>query len=109
MDFLLNGLFRLTSANIEFIPFAIIFLLLVAELGLARFQRQHLSTKKILNAEEFIILLMTTFKFLKILRIKRSILLLIFAKIDKNNDQLITFDEYLDWIKKYLAVDINRG
>ena len=36
-------------------------------------------------------------------------MLAIFAKIDKNNDGLITLAEYLDWVKRFLAVDVNRG
>ena len=40
---------------------------------------------------------------------KASLLLLIFAKIDTNNDGLITYDEYLRWVKNYIAVDLNRG
>ena len=42
-------------------------------------------------------------------RIRKSLLLAIFAKIDKNNDGLITLAEYLDWVKRFLAVDVNRG
>ena len=54
-------------------------------------------------------MLHNTFKFLKISRVKKAILLIIFAKIDKNNDGLITYDEYLEWVKDYIAVDLNRG
>lgn len=35
---------------------------------------------------------------------KVSILYKIFAKIDKNQDGLITYDEYLDWVKRFLCV-----
>lgn len=36
-------------------------------------------------------------------------MLLIFALIDKNHDGLISFKEYLDWVKRFIAVDVNRG
>lgn len=97
------------KGSIEFLPFAIIFLYLVAQLGLSRFQANHLSTKKFLNSDEFITLLRNTYKFLNIGRIRKEILLLIFRKIDKNNDGLISLNEYQDWIQRYLAVDLNRG
>lgn len=109
ITFMLNGLFKLDHGPIRFIQFAIIFIYLVAELGLSRYQRNHSSTKKTLNAEEFIILFRNSFKFLGVSRIRKSILLLIFARIDKNNDGLITLTEYLDWVKRFLAVEVNRG
>lgn len=108
ITFLLNGLFKLDK-TIEFGRFAIIFIYLVAELFLSRYQRNHASSKKTLTAEEFVILFRNTFKFLNIGRIRKSILLLIFALIDKNHDGLISLSEYLDWVKRFLAVDLNRG
>lgn len=51
ITFILNGLFKLDRESIEFIPFAIAFLYLVAELGLSRFQKNHSSTKKTLTSE----------------------------------------------------------
>ena len=59
--------------------------------------------------EEFIILFYNTYKFLAVSRVRRNILELIFGKIDKNNDGLISFEEYLEWIKKVIAVLICRG
>lgn len=109
MSFLLNGLYTLASKNIEFVPFALIFIYLVAELGLSRFQKNHSNTKKSINFDEFLLLFKNSFNFLGIGRIKKFILSLIFQKIDKNHDGLITFDEYLEWVKKYLAVGVNRG
>lgn len=109
ITFLLNGLFKLDQGSIEFVPFAIIFIYLVAELGLSRYQKNHSSEKKTLTAEEFVILFRNSFKFLNIGRVRKSLLLAIFAKIDKNHDGLITLHEYLDWVKRFLAVDVNRG
>lgn len=51
ITFLLNGLFKLDQGSIQFIPFAIIFIYLVAELGLSRYQRNHESAKKTLTAD----------------------------------------------------------
>lgn len=109
ITFLLNGLFELDQGAIQFVPFAIIFIYLVAELGLSRFQRNHDSAKKTINAEEFIIIFRNSYKFLNAGRIRKAILLKIFALIDKNNDGLISISEYLDWVRRFLAVDINRG
>jgi Ca2+-binding EF-hand superfamily protein len=54
-------------------------------------------------------LIRKTFKFVSIRKIKKNIFLRIFAKIDTNNDGLISINSYLDWIKRYLSVEINRG
>ena len=48
--------------------------------------------------------LVNSFTFAKLSKFKKSILYKIFDKIDKNHDGLITFDEYLDWVKRFLAV-----
>lgn len=42
-------------------------------------------------------------------RVKKSLLLKIFAKIDTNHDGLITIAEDLNWVRKYLAASENRG
>jgi Ca2+-binding EF-hand superfamily protein len=62
----------------------------VAELGLSRYQRNHVSSKKTLTAEEFLVVFGNSFKFLNVIRIRRAILLLIFGLIDKNHDGLIS-------------------
>lgn len=104
ITFLLSGLFKLTDKTIQFEPFAIIFIYLVAELGLSRYSRNHNVTKKVLNKDEFVILFRNSFKAFEVARIKPEFLWKVFAKIDKNNDGLITFEEYLDWVKRFLAV-----
>jgi hypothetical protein len=62
VTFLLNGLFKLADKTIQFEPFAIIFIYLVAELGLSRYSRNHNVTKKVLDKHEFVILFRNSFK-----------------------------------------------
>ena len=92
LDFLTAGLLKSNFQAISFQPFAIQFLLLIAELGLSRYSRNNAITKKTLNKDQFIIVIRNSFAFSKLDKFKAAILYKIFAKIDKNNDGLITFD-----------------
>lgn len=65
--------------------------------------KNHLETKKMMSKLEFIRLLKETFRFLDLSRFKDEILCKIFEKIDKDHDGWITYDEYMDWIIKFLA------
>ena len=89
---------------ITFDEFACHFIFLIAELGLSRYSRNNSVGKKTLNRDEFIIVLCNCFSFATLSKFKKSILYKIFDKIDKNHDGLISFDEYLDWVKRFLAV-----
>lgn len=40
---------------------------------------------------------------MKLDNFKNSILEKIFARIDKNHDGLISYEDYLDWVKRFLA------
>ncbi len=92
IKFLLSGLFNLTDQTIQFEPFAIIFIYLMAELGLSRYSQNHSLSKKTLNKDEFVILFKNSFKVFDVARIRAEFLWKIFAKIDKNNDGLISFE-----------------
>jgi len=43
-----------------------------------------------------------SFAFIKFGNFKARILSKIFAKIDKNDDGLISYDEYEDWIRRFV-------
>ena len=81
-----------------------IFIYLAAELGLSRYSKNHSVSKKTLDKDQFVVLFRNSFKFLNVARIRTDFLYKVFAKIDKNNDGLISFEEYLDWVKRFLAV-----
>ena len=94
----------LNYKEITFEPFAEHFIFVIAELGLSRYCRNNQVGKKTINCEEFILIVINSFEFAKLSKFRASILCKIFAKIDKNCDGLITLDEYLDWVKRFLAV-----
>lgn len=74
-------------------------------MGLSRYAINRQSSKRNLNCDEFIILFKSSFSFLKLNNFSNDILRKIFAKIDKNNDGFISYEEYLDWVKRFLAVE----
>ena len=90
--------------TIDFESFAIYFIYLVCELGLSQYAKNNPHSNKTLNKEEFVRLLKNTFAFIRLENFKKSILYKIFEKIDTNNDGLISFEEYLLWVKNFLCV-----
>ncbi len=70
INFLLNGLLKLSDKTIQFEPFAMIFIYLVAELGLSRYSKNHDVAKKSLNKDEFVILFRNSFKVFEVIRIR---------------------------------------
>ena len=64
----------MADKTIQFEPFAIIFIYLVAELGLSRYSRNHNVTKKVLNKDEFVILFRNSFKAFEVSRIRAEFL-----------------------------------
>lgn len=104
IDFFSAGLLGLNYKTIEFEVFAVHFIYLISELGISRYAKNNPIGKKNLNKDEFVKVLKNTFSFLKLDSFKNSILYSIFGKIDKDQDGLISFDQYLDWVKRFLAV-----
>ena len=78
LSFLSSGLLKLNYKVITFEPFAIHFIYLIAELGLSRYSQNHSSSKRTLNRDEFIILLVNSFEFASLTRLKKNILYKIF-------------------------------
>lgn len=103
--FLCLGLLKHHFKNIEFEPFAIHFIYLVAELGLSRFAKNNPpASKKTLTRDEFVRVLCNSFSFLRLDLFKKSILYKIFEKIDTDHDGLISYEQYLLWVKNFLCV-----
>lgn len=109
IDFLVHHLGMEESSDIKFGPLASKFIIVAAQLGLRKFMKNHLESKKQLNKHEFARLLKESFRFLNLGRFKNSILFKIFEKIDKNHDGWISYEEYMDWVIKFLAVGSLRN
>lgn len=107
--FIASGLNKLNYKVISFETFAGQFIYLIGQLGLSKFAINRQSSRRSLNKDEFVRLLRSSYSFLNLDTFKTSILHKIFAKIDKNNDGLISYDEYLDWVRRFLSVDKYYG
>lgn len=104
MNSLLSQLFLTQMRFIEFEPFGCVFLYLIAELRLSRYSRYHNLTQKTLSKDEFSTLFKNTYHFLALGRIRSSFLDLLYKIIDQNHDGVVSYDEYLDWVKRFIAV-----
>jgi hypothetical protein len=109
VTFIASGLNKLNFKTISFEAFASQFIYLIGELGLSKFAINRQSSKRNLNKDEFARLLKNSYSFLNLNNFKDSILHKIFAKIDKNHDGLISYDDYLDWVKRFLAAEKYTG
>jgi hypothetical protein len=104
MNFILTDLFKRNMKFIEFDPFATVFLHLIAELRLSRYSRYNNITQKILSKDQFNVLFKNTYQFLALGRMKLSFLDKLYLIIDQNHDGMVTYEEYLDWIRRFVAV-----
>ena len=75
----------------------------VGNLGISDFLSNHPPGKKTINRDEFVRLFRHSFYFLNVSRIQDELLWGHFAKIDTDNDGLITFDQYIEWLKSFLC------
>lgn len=71
---------------------------------LSRYSQYNNNTKKTLSKEEFNVLFKNTYQFLSLGRIKLSFLTQLYTVIDQNQDGVVSYEEYLDWIKRFIAV-----
>jgi hypothetical protein len=69
-----------------------------------RFASNRYIFRKTLTRDEFALLLKNSFSFLKLGQFKNSILFKMFEPIDKDHNGLISYDEYLDWVKRFPSV-----
>lgn len=75
----------------------------VANLSISDFLSNHPPGKKTINRDEFVRLFRNSFYFLNVSRIQDELLWGFFAKIDTDNDGLISFDQYIEWVKSFLV------
>lgn len=77
---------------------------LIAELRLSRFSRYNNITQKVLTKDQFNVLFKNTYQFLALGRMKISFLDKLYLVVDQNHDGIVTYQEYLDWIRRFIAV-----
>ena len=91
------------GGEIDFIEFVPYFVEHICNLGISSFLMNHPPGKRTLDRDEFVRLFKNSFYFLNVSRIKDELLWGFFAKIDKNNDGLISFQEYIRWVLDFLS------
>lgn len=104
IDYVLFNIFQLgDNGEIDFLSFCSYFIEHVANLGISDFLSNHPPGKKTINRDEFVRLFRNSFYFLNVSRIQDELLWGFFAKIDTDNDGLISFDQYIEWVKSFLC------
>lgn len=88
---------------IKFQQLASFFIIQLADLGLSKFSKQHPS-KRSLTKDEFVLVFIESYALLDSYRITNQLLYGFFEKIDTNHDGLISFSEYNEWIRSFLAI-----
>lgn len=109
LEFVMVSVYHLnptsTLAVEVFTPF---FIVHAGELGLSKFAKQH-PNQRTLTLDEFILLFRASYYMLNVDRVSSRLLGHFFHKIDTNKDGQISFGEYLDWVKNFLAVRSYSG
>lgn len=90
----------------EFCPF---FVEHVGELGLSYLISLTPSMRRVLNRDQFVELFKSSFVFLATSRIHNELLWRFFGMIDTDRDGVITFDQYIAWLKLFLCPAQYRG
>jgi Ca2+-binding EF-hand superfamily protein len=104
IDFVMVNIYHLNpKCTLTFDVFAPFFIVHAADLGLSKFAKQHPNQRN-LSRDEFILVFRASFYMLNIDRVSDRLLWRFFEKIDTNKDGLISFAQYLDWVKNFLAV-----
>jgi Ca2+-binding EF-hand superfamily protein len=104
IDFVMMHTYHLNpKLTLSFEVFAPFFIIHLGKLGLSRFGRQH-PNQRCLNRDEFIHVFKSSYSILNMDRVSSRLLMRFFDKIDTNKDGHISFKQYLNWIKKFLAV-----
>jgi hypothetical protein len=104
IEFVMMNIFHLNPNQIlTFDVFAPFFIVHAGDLGLSKFAEQH-PGQHTLSRDEFILVFKASFHLLDVNRVSDRLLGRFFEKIDTNKDGLISFGEYLDWLRNFLAV-----
>lgn len=65
--------------------------------------------RRVLNRDQFVELFKSSFVFLSTSRIQDELLWRFFKRIDTDGDGLISFEQYIVWLKSFLCPALYRG